>query len=63
MKSGFTIVELLVVITIIALLAGIGGGFHIGTYKRMLVEKTARDLFLAAKYARIMAIENRNPAG
>ena len=59
MKSGFTIVELLVVITIIALLAGIGGGFHIGTYKRMLVEKTARDLFLAAKYARIMAIEKQ----
>ena len=60
-KSGFTIVEVLVVITLIALIAGVGGGFHIGTYKRMLVEKTARDLFLAAKYARIMAIEKQKP--
>jgi prepilin-type N-terminal cleavage/methylation domain-containing protein len=58
-KSGFTIIEVLVVITIIALLAGVGGGFHIGTYKRVLVEKTARDLFLAAKYARIIAIEKQ----
>jgi prepilin-type N-terminal cleavage/methylation domain-containing protein len=58
-KGGFTLIEVLVVITIIALLAGIGGGFHIGTYKRVLVEKTARDLFLAAKYARIMAIEKQ----
>lgn len=58
-KSGFTIIEVLVVITIIAIMAGIGGGFHIGTYKRVLVEKTARDLFLAAKYARIIAIEKQ----
>lgn len=58
-KSGFTLIEVLVVITLIALIAGVGGGFHIGTYKRMLVEKAARDLFLAAKYARIMAIEKQ----
>ena len=58
-KSGFTLIEVLVVITIIALLAGVGGGFHIGTYKKALVEKTARDLFLAAKYARIIAIEKQ----
>ena len=60
-KSGFTIIEVLVVITIIALIAGVGGGFYIGTYKRMLVEKAARDFFLAAKYARIMAIERQKP--
>lgn len=60
-KAGFTIIELLVVITIIALIAGVGGGYYIGTYKRMLVEKAARDFFLAAKYARIMAIERQKP--
>ncbi|MBW8041283.1 MAG: type II secretion system protein [Planctomycetes bacterium] len=60
-KSGFTIIEVLVVITIIALMASVGGGYWIGTYKRMLVKKTARDFFLAAKYARIMAIERQKP--
>jgi prepilin-type N-terminal cleavage/methylation domain-containing protein len=60
-KAGFTIVELLVVITIIALIGGVGTGFYIGTYKRMLVERAARDFFLAAKYARIMAIEQQQP--
>ncbi len=58
-RRGFTIVELLVVITLIALIAGVGGGFGVGTYRRMLVEKTTRDFFLAAKYARIMAIERQ----
>jgi type II secretion system protein H len=60
-RNGFTIIEVLVVITLIALIAGVGGGFYMGTYKRLLVEKTARDFFLAAKYARIMAIEKQKP--
>jgi prepilin-type N-terminal cleavage/methylation domain-containing protein len=60
-RNGFTIIEVLVVITLIALIAGVGGGFYMGTYKRLLVEKTARDFFLAAKYARIMAIERQKP--
>jgi prepilin-type N-terminal cleavage/methylation domain-containing protein len=60
-KTGFTIIEVLVVITILALIGGVGAGFYIGTYKRMLVEKAARDFFLAAKYARIMAIERQKP--
>ena len=58
-KRGFTIIELLVVITLIALIASVGSGFYVGTYRRMLVEKTTRDFFLAAKYARIMAIERQ----
>jgi type II secretion system protein H len=60
-RYGFTIIELLVVITIIALIAGVGGGFHMGTYRRLQVEKATRDFFLAAKYARIMAIERQRP--
>ncbi|MFB0524770.1 MAG: Tfp pilus assembly protein FimT/FimU [Phycisphaerae bacterium] len=58
---GFTIAELLMVIVIISLVAGIGGGLYVGTYKRMLVEKAARDFLLTTKYARIMAIEQLRP--
>lgn len=60
-RYGFTIAEMLVVVVIIALIASVGGGIYVGTYKRMLVEKAARDLVLAAKYARIMAIERQKP--
>ena len=59
--TGFTIAEMLVVVVIIALIASVGGGIYVGTYKRMLVEKAARDFVLAAKYARIMAIERQKP--
>ena len=52
---------MLVVVVIIALIASVGGGIYVGTYKRMLVEKAARDFVLAAKYARIMAIERQKP--
>ena len=58
---GFTIAELLAVIVIISLICGIGGGIYVGTYKRMLVEKATDDILLAAKYARIIAIEKQKP--
>jgi len=58
-KSGFTLVEVLVVVIIIGLLGGLGGSIYIGSYKRLLVEKAARDFLLTAKYARIMAIEKQ----
>lgn len=58
-SCGFTLVEVLVVVVIIGLLGGLGGGVYIGSYKRLLVEKAARDFFLTAKYARIMAIEKQ----
>lgn len=58
---GFTIVEVLLVVTLLALLAGVGGGIYVGTYKNMLAKKSARDFLLAAKYARIMAIERQIP--
>jgi len=51
--------EMLVVVVIISLLAGLGGGIYIGTYKKMLVEKVARDFVLTAEYARIIAIEKQ----
>ena len=58
-NRGFSLVEVLVVVVIIGLLGGLGGGLYVGTYKRLLVEKAARDFFLTAKYARIMAIEKQ----
>ncbi|MHC4243897.1 MAG: prepilin-type N-terminal cleavage/methylation domain-containing protein [Planctomycetota bacterium] len=58
-ENGFTLVEVLVVVVIIGLLGGLGGGIYLGTYRKLLVEKAARDFFLTAKYARIMAIEKQ----
>jgi len=58
-RCGFTLAEVLVVVVIISLLAGLGGGIYMGTYRRMLVEKAARNFVLTAKYARIMAIEKQ----
>jgi hypothetical protein len=49
------------VVAIIAMVAGLGGSYGVGTYKRLLVEKTARQLLMTATYARIMAIEQQRP--
>jgi Tfp pilus assembly protein FimT len=57
---GFTIAEMLLVVVLIVLIAGVGGGFTVGTYKKMLTEKAARQFFLASKYARITAIERQS---
>ena len=57
---GFTIAEMLLVVVLIVLIAGVGGGFTVGTYKKMLTEKAARQFLLASKYARITAIERRS---
>jgi len=60
-RCGFTIAEMLMVVAVIVLLASIGGGFYVGTYKRMAAERAARDFWFAAKYARITAIERQIP--
>jgi type II secretion system protein H len=58
-QSGFTLIEVLLVVLVISLIAGVGGGIYTGTYKGLLVEKAARNFLLTAKYARIMAIEQQ----
>jgi Tfp pilus assembly protein FimT len=58
---GFTVAELLAVIVLIALIGSVGGGIYVGTHRKLLAEKAARDIVLAAKYARIMAIEKQRP--
>jgi len=59
MPAGFTLIEVLLVAVVCGLLAGAAGWLSIGGYKRMLVERTAKDVFFAAKYARIFAIEKQ----
>lgn len=58
-QRGFTIIEMMLVVLVISLIAGVGGGIYTGTYKGMLVEKAARSFLLTAKYARVMAIEQQ----
>jgi type II secretion system protein H len=58
-RKGFTLLEIMLVIMLIGLMAGIGAGFAVGTYRSLLVKKAARDFLLAAKFARITAIESQ----
>lgn len=58
-RCGFTLVELLVVVAIIAVAGGAGIGLYAGTSQRLKLERTARAFLLTAKYARIMAIEKQ----
>jgi prepilin-type N-terminal cleavage/methylation domain-containing protein len=58
-KKGFTLVEMILVIILISLMAGVGGGFAVGTFKSLQVKKAARDFLVAAKFARITAIEQQ----
>jgi prepilin-type N-terminal cleavage/methylation domain-containing protein len=56
---GFSLVELLAVVVLIALMASATGGLAYGTYRKMLVEKAAKKVYLAAKYARLLAVERQ----
>jgi Tfp pilus assembly protein FimT len=58
---GFSIAEVLLVALIIGLIAASGTGLYVGTFEKLRVQKAAYDFFLAAQYARIMAIERRSP--
>jgi Tfp pilus assembly protein FimT len=49
----------IVVIVLMALFAGAVGGAYTGPYKSMMLKKAARDVLLAAKYARGTAVEQQ----
>ena len=57
--GGFSLIELLAVVVLISLMASATGGMVYGTYRRMLVEKAAKKVYLAAKYARLLAVERQ----
>ncbi len=58
---AFTLVEILLVITLIAIMAGMGTGLYRRSYDNMLCRTSARNFLLAAKYARILAIQRQQP--
>ena len=60
-RFGFTLAEILAVITLIALIAGMGSGLYMRSYQKRLVEKSAAELLQAALYARIVAVERNQP--
>ena len=60
-RSGFTLVEILVVVTVVAFMAGMSGGMFIRSYEKRVREKAATDLLHAAMYARILAVERNLP--
>lgn len=59
LRRGFTLIEMLVVVAIIAIGSSVGVGFYVGTFGRLQVERAARDFLLIAKYGRIKAIEQQ----
>lgn len=56
-SRGFTLTELLAVIAVVALAAGLGGTSMVNTYRRLVVEKGARDVFSLMRYAKVAAVE------
>lgn len=48
-------------VAIIAMIGGLGGGYGVNSYRKLLVEKSARQFLLMARYARIVAIERQRP--
>ena len=60
LHKGFTVLELLIVVVIVALAAGLSVGYFAGTYNNMLLRKNARDIVGMAKYARLRAIESHS---
>ncbi len=59
--KGFTLVEVLVVILIIAMAAAAFTGLARGTLESYQLKKAVQELVLAAKYAKVMAIEYQSP--
>jgi len=51
--------EVIVVVVIIGLIASATGGLYMGTFKNMQLEKSAKEIYLAAKYARLAAVEKQ----
>ena len=58
-KNGFTILELVAVAAMVAMLFSLGIASYARTFHRWGVEQNARQLYLAAKSARLYAIEHQ----
>jgi Tfp pilus assembly protein FimT len=51
------LVELLLVVAIIAMIGSVGSGMYANAYKKLLVQRTAKQFLLMARYGRILAVE------
>jgi prepilin-type N-terminal cleavage/methylation domain-containing protein len=60
-KQGFTLIELLAVTTLIALLAGVTVLRYAKMGTQTILTNQTRQVYMAAKYARIAAIEQQKP--
>ena len=58
-QFGFTLIELMVVIAVMGVALGLGGGMYMGSYQHLQVEKAARQLVVAARYGRMLALERQ----
>ncbi|MHC4856126.1 MAG: pilus assembly FimT family protein [Planctomycetota bacterium] len=56
-RRGFTFAELMLVIVILALVAGFSGSYYMGTYKKESLRTSAKALLLMGQFARMYAIE------
>ena len=60
-QNGFTLLELLAVAAIVAMLFSLGIASYARTFQRWGVQQNARQMYLAAKAARLYAIEHQQP--
>lgn len=60
-RRGFTLIEMLAVVLIMALLATAAGGLYAGSARRRQAEQCCRKLALMMRYARMWAVENSTP--
>ncbi len=58
-KNGFTFLEILAVAALIALLFSVGVASYGRTFNQWAVEQNARQLYMAAKSARLYAVEHQ----
>lgn len=58
-KNGFTLIELVAVAAMIALLFSLGIASYARTFNRWGLEQNARQLYLAARSARLYAVEHQ----
>jgi prepilin-type N-terminal cleavage/methylation domain-containing protein len=58
-KNGFTLLELVAVVAIIAMLFSLGIASYARTFDRWAVEQNARRLYMAARSARLYAVEHQ----
>ncbi len=57
--AGFTLLEVMVVVILMAMMAAFAGGYYLRSQKRWQVERTSQELFLLLRYARVAAIERQ----